>query len=243
MSPPDHLLTIRVADHHGVPVIELDGVLARRSGADLHGVLRKVLLDRGRVLVDAERLRLTSPAGLTLFPTVLARVGGWPEARLVVVAGPGPVAGAMRVAGCAMEVPVAADRARGLALLECRPARVRRTTSLPRAPEGIALARALCTVACEDWAIDAFRAERLVLVTNELVANAVQHTWSGIMLSLTLDATGLRTSVRDGRAAGRPVVGGGDRYGMRIVDELSDGWGVTDRPGGKSVWALFRATS
>ncbi|MGI5132147.1 ATP-binding protein [Pseudonocardia sp. CA-107938] len=242
MKWSDRLLSTRTVEVAGVPVVELDGLLARRSTAELHTLLRKILLDRGRVLVDADRLRISSTASLAVFPTVLARVGGWPEARLVVVAAGGPVMEGMRATGRHREVAVAPDLAWGLRLLERRPLRVRRTTSLPRAPEGTtALARVLCQVACTDWEIPSHYAERLEFVVNELVTNAVQHTQSELELSLSLDGDGLRASVRDGRRDGVPAPGSG-RYGMRIIAELSDVWGVTTHADGKTVWALLRAS-
>ncbi len=84
-----------------------------------------------------------------------------------------------------------------------------------------------------------------VLVASELVGNAVRHTRaseSGTLdVSWDVDTSGVRVSVGDPSdtppspraAAGHETEG----RGLRIVDAMSDDWGVELAAHGKTVWA------
>ncbi|GAA4693172.1 hypothetical protein GCM10023215_32960 [Pseudonocardia yuanmonensis] len=222
----------------GVCVLTLEGVLGVRTAPELDRVLHKLLLDRGRLLVDVGRLGLSSTAALATFPSALAAVGGWPAARMVLFAAGGPVIEGMAQAGRHREVPVATRRAEALALLDRRPARVRRSTDLPAGPAAAPFARLLLRSACEDWGLPAELVERAAIVTNELVSNAVQHTLGPGDLTLAHSSRGLWVSVRDGSAARPVLTAESDGLGLRAVAELSSTWGVTPLGSGKAVWAL-----
>ena len=75
-----------LAQLRGYPAITLRGTLTLRSSATARGVLRKALADRGGLLVGVPDLRLDWPPGAALFPSVLSAAGGWPRARVVLVA-------------------------------------------------------------------------------------------------------------------------------------------------------------
>jgi len=82
--------------------------------------------------------------------------------------------------------------------------------------------------------------ERAMLLASELVTNAVIHAATPLVLSVALDGGLLRVLVEDDdentpvMAAARGPHGG---FGLHIVEELSDRWGSTRRPGGgKVVW-------
>ncbi|MFR9806796.1 ATP-binding protein [Pseudonocardia sp. RS010] len=233
------LLGTTVAEASGACLLTVDGVLGTRTGPELDGLLRKQLLDRGRLLVDVTRLELSSTAVLASFPAALAATGGWPAARLVVFAAGGPVVDGMRQAGRHREVPVARDLPEALALLERRPARVRRTTDLPGGPEAAPFTRLVLRSAGEDWGLPADVVDRAVIVANELVSNVVEHTMGPGELGLAHSRRGLWISVRDGSSA-RPVLTAESQgLGLRAVAELSRTWGVTPTRSGKSVWALI----
>jgi len=84
-----------------------------------------------------------------------------------------------------------------------------------------------------------------VLVTCELVTNALRYgTEPGDMLRVVLDANAGRTRVEvhdpvRRRPSIRPESDDRNRgRGLLIVDTLCpNGWGITDRPMGKAVWA------
>ncbi|GAA2880617.1 ATP-binding protein [Pseudonocardia halophobica] len=232
------LLGTDVAEASGVCLLAVHGVLGVRTAPQLDRVLRKQLLDRGRVLVDVSGLDLSSTAVLASFPAALAATGGWPASRMVVFGRDCPVVEGMWQAGRHREVPVAGDLAEASVLLERRPARVRRTIDLPHGPEAAPFARLMLRSACEDWEIPGDAADRASIVVNELVTNAVQHTTGPGDLSLAHSRRGLWISVRDGSSA-RPVLTvEAEGLGLRAVAELSRTWGVTPLQTGKSVWAL-----
>ena len=85
------------------------------------------------------------------------------------------------------------------------------------------------------------------LLVSELATNAVLHGAPPITVRVECDGSdGLRVSVTDGdpepplpREAG-PEDGSG--RGIRLVDVISDRWGVHPRPGdGKEVWFQLRS--
>ncbi|GAA2031305.1 ATP-binding protein [Terrabacter terrae] len=85
----------------------------------------------------------------------------------------------------------------------------------------------------EDWLRDA------ELVVSELVTNAIRHGGGGLELALTMHERSVTVSVADGSAvipvlALEPGAEGG--WGLRIIEALSDAWGVDNQRGGKRVW-------
>jgi len=96
-----------------------------------------------------------------------------------------------------------------------------------------------------DWNVDEARINPVVLVANELVANAIVHAKSAPVLSLVEAGSDLVLRVDDESPelpvarATRPGDLGG--RGLIVVDALVDRWGIDLRPGGKSVWAAFDA--
>lgn len=81
-----------------------------------------------------------------------------------------------------------------------------------------------------------------LLLTSELVTNAIEHTPGGCTLTATMDpfASGLRVEVSDGSAA-LPVLSLARRdaisgRGLRIVDLISRRWGAETSRTGKTVW-------
>jgi hypothetical protein len=235
----DRELTVVLRTASLVRLACCSGDLTVGSASRLSRALSKILLDCGRLLVDVDGLALTSTARVALFPALLARAGGWPEARMVLVGSPAaPVARAMRLTGRDKEVPMAVDAAAGLAVLDRRPQRVRRTTTLPTDVQAPGFARELVRVAVADWELTAALRDRAVAVASELVGNAVQHTEGPGELTLTVDESGLGIAVRDGSPT-RPARS--ERSGgLRVVAGLSDARGVTPHPDGKAVWALLR---
>jgi anti-sigma regulatory factor (Ser/Thr protein kinase) len=237
-------LICRAAEVDGIATLEVRGDLTVRSSTVvLVPVLRKLLLDRGRLLVDVRGVRASWPAALTGFPSVLARAGGWPLARMVLWGAPADLAAALRAGAITSTVPLGGDRAEALALLDRRPRRVRRTTRLPATPEAAAFARSLIRAACDDWGVDRPGREAVVLAGNELVSNAVEHAKGASLLTLGLDERGMSVSVRDSGPRFDAVAPPAPSLGLRVVDELSTAWGVARHDYGKTVWALIPVTA
>ena len=84
------------------------------------------------------------------------------------------------------------------------------------------------------------------LCLSELVTNAVQHPGAGgdLELTLALDESRLRVEVADegrGFEPGPPTQGDERGWGLFIVDNLADGWGV--EPGDRTiVWFEIERT-
>ncbi|MCP9986354.1 MULTISPECIES: ATP-binding protein [Streptomyces] len=118
---------------------------------------------------------------------------------------------------------------------------------LPSRPESAAIARRLTRcVVLRVWSLGPQAAEDAVLLVSELVANAVLHTGArevGLRM-YRLRGGRIRVEVRD-PSRGLPClmpargtdVGG---RGLRVVDELSERWGVDLLPRGKSCWFELR---
>jgi anti-sigma regulatory factor (Ser/Thr protein kinase) len=89
------------------------------------------------------------------------------------------------------------------------------------------------------------RINDIILLTSEVVANAVEYSRAGpIEISVVQDTTFLRIEVSNpGHSwAGRPHVGSLDPdevggWGLFLVEQLSDRWGVSDRD--CTVWFEF----
>ncbi|MCE3555381.1 ATP-binding protein [Pseudonocardia sp. RS11V-5] len=231
-------LTCHVEDGP-VPVLVLVGPLTVRTASQAETAVRKLLLDRGSLLVDVRDLEPVVPSLLAFFSSTLSGVGGWPVARLVLVAPPGPLSSALRRNGVLREVGLAEDRDRALGLLGHRPERVRRRTGLPETVVAVRYARVLVRDACQEWELAGGIPARAELLADELVANAVVHGGGRRTLVLTLDDAGLRVGVRD-EGIGVPDPDTATGQGLHVVAELSDGWGTSRHAVGKTVWALLR---
>ncbi|GAA2880609.1 ATP-binding protein [Pseudonocardia halophobica] len=236
---PRRGLTSRI-DDGPVPVLVLAGPLTLATAVDVEVHVRKLLMDRGSLLVDVRDLEPVVPSLVALFTSTLSGAGGWPAARLVLVAPSEPLAVALGRSGVVREIGVAANRGQGLTLLGRRPARVRRRTELPDTAVAVRYARALVREACREWELTGGIPARAELVADELVANAVVHGGGRRTLLLTLDGPGLRVGVRD-EGAGAPDPESAAGQGLHVVAELSDGWGTSRHAVGKTVWALLRA--
>src|SRR5690349_14803352 len=82
--------------------------------------------------------------------------------------------------------------------------------------------------------------ERALLVTSEVVTNAVIHARGThtILLEATVTADRVRIVVEDGdehtpNLVAQPSASGG--FGLRIIDDCSDAWGYAPRDDGKGV--------
>jgi anti-sigma regulatory factor (Ser/Thr protein kinase) len=81
------------------------------------------------------------------------------------------------------------------------------------------------------------------LIVSELIANAIQASATRIRLDVDLHRDRLILSVLDD-GAGWPTprdatVGATSGRGLKIVDALSQQWGVTPGPVSKQVWAML----
>lgn len=84
------------------------------------------------------------------------------------------------------------------------------------------------------------RRDDALLLTSELVTNAILHGRSGVTVEVEVGANSVRISVFDENSRHpAPVTEDPDALdgrGLALVDALSEQWGVEDRPLGKAVW-------
>jgi anti-sigma regulatory factor (Ser/Thr protein kinase) len=107
--------------------------------------------------------------------------------------------------------------------------------TLPRSAEAIALARGLVNE--HTGAFTAQQRRDAALIVSELVTNAFLHGIGTISLRIDDQADGLRIEVADEgdvTVAPSPTPGAHGGWGLRIVDQLADDWGVV--AGSTKVW-------
>jgi anti-sigma regulatory factor (Ser/Thr protein kinase) len=122
------------------------------------------------------------------------------------------------------------------------PAQIR----LPNSSQAPATARAfLRDAACSTHQAQVF--DEAELLVSELATNAVLHGAPPITVRVECHGSdGLRVSVTDGNPQPpirqEPGSEDGSGRGIRLVDVISDRWGVHPRPGeGKEVWFQLRS--
>lgn len=230
----------------GLAVLELGGDLRLRTAGQLSTVLAKVLLDRGRVVLDLSGLTVSWSPALMIFCSALARAGGWPLARLVILGADARLTDVLRATRVAEAIPLAESWDEATVLIHLRPPRISRRMDIPSVNEAGVLARSMVGDACTDWGIEPLSAASK-LVATELVTNVVDHARTSSGLTLTLTPLGLRISVRDwapASAAQLAKLGDteGPGRGLLLVDGLSSRWGVIPYDDGKTVWSLLVLT-
>ena len=110
-------------------------------------------------------------------------------------------------------------------------------------PESAARARDFVEQTLRVWGCRELIDDARVVVT-ELVGNVVRHAGTDGWIDLELLDERLRIAVVD-HADGRVILRAPDARaevgrGLRLVEELTDRWGVEQRPGEKCVWAEWR---
>jgi len=109
------------------------------------------------------------------------------------------------------------------------------TTDLPRAPESVRAARQL--VAVHLTGLSETQLADACLMVSELVANALIHGRGAISLRITAGRERVTIEVADeghGQVAIAPAPDASGGWGLRVVDELAEGWGA--REDSTRVW-------
>lgn len=108
------------------------------------------------------------------------------------------------------------------------------TLQLNAHPTSPRAAREFVTSTLEDWgwAEDLATA---VLLTSELVTNAVLHADSDVTVTVRGERS-LRVEVFDESSVPPSPDQLGDGRGLRLMDALAASWGVSPQEGGKAVW-------
>lgn len=109
------------------------------------------------------------------------------------------------------------------------------TTNLPRSPDSIGTARHL--VDDHTAMLGSQQRQDAVLMVSELVTNAVQHGIGAITLRIEVEPGAVRVEVADDgfvAVVPSPAPGAHGGWGLRIVEQLADEWGVLE--GSTKVW-------
>jgi anti-sigma regulatory factor (Ser/Thr protein kinase) len=115
--------------------------------------------------------------------------------------------------------------------------RRRRRESFSPRPSSVPAVRHFVEDALQDWGVTS---EASLLVATELASNAVVHACTEFTVLVRLRPGGVAIEVSDGDArvpspAQGPTTAEEGR-GLRIVDGLTDDWGVRSSSFGKTVW-------
>jgi anti-sigma regulatory factor (Ser/Thr protein kinase) len=108
-------------------------------------------------------------------------------------------------------------------------------TDLPRSAGSVRTAREL--VRAHAAGLRPQQREDAALMVSELVTNALQHGIGTISLRIDSGPAGLRVEVSDGgnvAVSPTPSPGAHGGWGLRIVEEVADEWGVLE--GSTRVW-------
>jgi anti-sigma regulatory factor (Ser/Thr protein kinase) len=111
----------------------------------------------------------------------------------------------------------------------------RRTVALPADARAANVARRAIEPAVRELSPD--RRADVLLLTTELVTNAFRHGSPPITLTIDEQGSSLRVEVEDagaGRPAREPEPGPAGGWGLLLVEEAADRWGVVD--GSTNVW-------
>ena len=105
---------------------------------------------------------------------------------------------------------------------------------LPAVPASVRAARQFVAEALDGCAIG----EACELLVSELASNAIRHARTDYTVRLVTDDRLVRLEVSDESRIIPTLQDLGDSHrGLRIVDQLSEMWGVEPTEEGKTVWA------
>lgn len=234
-------LTVELEGKLDYTVLRLAGPLSMRSVPQARLALDKALRDSTCVLVDVTDLWLVQGMCGQVFPAALTRAGSWPWAKLALFGAAPGLGGALRGHRITSAVPLAADLGSAWVAVQQRPDRVRIHRQFAPVPVESSRVRAAVRDAAGAWQMSDDLQELAVLVTNELVTNAIEHAGTRCVMSLELARSSLGIRVRDYFPARLPRCRPPDPTAMqgrglprrRVRVRL----GVERQPDGKTVWA------
>ena len=189
---------------------------------------------------------LDDPAAASLLTWLIAQrqgAGRYPAVPVALCASAdNPLAHRLQQMGSRRFLPVfARERQARVAIADRLALTERLSLRLVASPDAVGRARDLVAQACLRWRLDQF-CEPGQIVVSELVANAIQHTGTGISVIVSRQTQGVHIAVADGasrqpRVPSQRTRGG---RGLREVDRSAVRWGIVPTPDGKVVWATLR---
>ena len=115
-----------------------------------------------------------------------------------------------------------------------------RVLTLPAELGSVRQARLFVRERCDDASLTSSDCDDAVLLTSELVTNAVLHGRSTVCVEVVVGPSGVRVSVVDENSRYPVLVAEDpnalDGRGLALVEALADRWGGEERALGKAVW-------
>jgi hypothetical protein len=239
----DRDLTCTVESEYPVAVVHLVGRLDPDGVPDLRVCVQDCLAaEPDAIVLDVADLTIAAEECVTVFAGLSCQAMTWPGSTLVFACASPDLVAAVRRQGTDIasypSVDAACDR------VGTDEPRYRLREALPASPVAAPVARRLLGRACRSWSVQDLL-EPAELVTTELVANAVRHAGSPVMLTVSLHQGDLQISVGDDspvlpcQRTSTPSAEHG--RGLLMVDALCKDWGMTCVGEGKVVWAKVAA--
>jgi hypothetical protein len=244
-EPREAALTCAIESEYPVAVIHLGGRLDPDGVPDLHACVRRCLAaEPDAIVLDVADLTVTTDDAVTAFAVLACQAMTWPGSALVFACAPPALVAAVRRRGNDIASYPSVDAARDR--VGTGGPRYRLREALPASPVAAPVARRLLGQACRSWSVQELL-KPAELVTTELVANAVRHAGSPVMLTVSLRQGDLQISVGDDSPAlpQQVTATASDEHGrgLLMVDALCKDWGMTCVGDGKVVWAKVAAMS
>ncbi|MET0419568.1 MAG: ATP-binding protein [Actinoplanes sp.] len=238
-------LVCRPEQSFPVALLRVSGTLDPLTGDALQQAVRhSVALQPTRLLVDIEHLRIGDPIGLSAFSSVMCQTAEWPNVPIVLCGAQPRTAELIAAAPECASIEYAPDCTAAMADADADPGSDQLRVRLRPVPDACRQVRQLVTQACVKW----HRADltaTAALIATELVANVVRHAHTTMIFTVGLRDGRLSMAVRDGSRRlpkpADPTVSSPGGRGLRLIRELTEGWGVLPVTDGKVVWTHFTA--
>jgi anti-sigma regulatory factor (Ser/Thr protein kinase)/anti-anti-sigma regulatory factor len=241
--PRDRALTCTAEREYPVAVVHVAGRLDDGGVPELQACVWDCLAAEPDVVVlDVADLAVASDDCVAVFAVLACQAVTWPGSTLVFACPSPDLLAAVHREGADIpsypSVDAACDQ------VHPDEPRHRLCEALPASPVAAPVARRLLGRACRSWSVVELL-EPAELITTELVANAVRHAGSRVVLTVSLHEGHLQISVGDDSPAppSPHVAAPSDEHGrgLLMVEALCTDWGMTCVGGGKVVWAKVGA--
>jgi anti-sigma regulatory factor (Ser/Thr protein kinase)/anti-anti-sigma regulatory factor len=244
-------MEIQHSTQDGCQVVTLTGSIDLFSVAQIQRALVKDLSEEPfAVICDLAGVQQLDPVCAAVFATVANHPSSrWPATSFLLCGAQPPVAEVLGVLTVPHFLQLYASLQDAVDAAVARPPYLRDELVLAPIPTAAAVARAFVREVLGYWQLalpDNTLVARAVLVTSELVTNAVVHARTELRLGVELRGDLLHLAVRDGNprllrlvTIPDPQAEGG--RGLWLVEQLARAWGVNRHPdGGKVVWCTLR---